>query len=154
MRKASSRLSERDVRLKSELESGKSVCAALRSAGFPESRAKQGRRAVPKRVLADLAASGSEYAAIGKTLDAEHVEHFIAGKAYMSAVTGDSKGLEGAKLLGSMAKYNLFASEQQAAVLVINAPEGWLQLANVPKPEPKQLEGEVVSEVIHSPVTK
>jgi len=101
---------------------GASYRDALLHAGYSLKTAKTGRSAVPAAMWDEIVSLGRRYAAIGAKLDAAEVSNTIKGRLYINAVAGKSDGNEACKLLGSHKDHQLFQSDSQTGVIVLQAP--------------------------------
>jgi hypothetical protein len=100
----------------------------LLAAGYSENVAKRGK--LPKVLVRAIAAMGRQFQDIGKELNAETVTNTVKGRLFYNTITGESKGIDAAKALGSMKEYQLFQPDSLTGVIVLQQPS--LALAGKP----------------------
>jgi hypothetical protein len=114
-------MSDKDPRaLVEALKNGATTQDAMMAAGYSEKTAKHGgKKALSRKMLEAIHEQGLELARIGEKLNPAHVEKSIAGQLYANMITGESKGNEAAKLLGSMVKFGAFKSDANTNVIIL-----------------------------------
>jgi hypothetical protein len=100
----------------------------LLAAGYAPGQAKRGK--LPKMLLRAIASQSKQFEGIGKTLDPERVANTVKGRLFYNTITGESKGIDAAKALGSMKEYQLFQPDSLTGVIVLQQPS--LALAGKP----------------------
>jgi hypothetical protein len=107
---------------------GRSKTSVLIEAGYSPKQARKCK--LPKMLVKAIAANGRQYQEIGKDLNVEVVTNTIKGRLFHNVVTGESKGIDAAKALGSMKEYQLFQPDSLTGVIVLQQPS--LALAGKP----------------------
>jgi hypothetical protein len=74
-------------------------------------------------VLKTIPKQGQRLAELGKNLTAEQQEHVVRGRLFKNVMTGQDKGAQSAKLLGSDRRVNMFTPDNQTGVIVLNCPQ-------------------------------
>jgi hypothetical protein len=115
-------------RLASLLAQDVPVCDALRQSGWSNTQSVKGWDAVPDRVMAMLPKRAKKLATLGKTIDKETRKHLIRGRLIDNLVKGKDGGAMSAKILGSDSELNLWVSDYQAGLIILNVPQSIAQL--------------------------
>jgi hypothetical protein len=102
------------------LVNGDSPKEVLLAAGYSANVAKRGK--LPKVLIRAIAATGKQFQEIGKELNAETVTNTVKGRLFYNTITGESKGIDAAKALGSMKEYQLFQPDSLTGVIVLQQP--------------------------------
>jgi len=91
-------------------------------------QAKKAWAAVPAEVLkmAGMSKKGKVLAAMGAQITAKMQEDLVRGRLAQNVISGKDGGSHSAKLLGSDRRVSMFTPEQQAGVIIINAPKALL----------------------------
>lgn len=120
-------ITEKDRQIATELLEGKSIIESLVGHGYNENYANKGQAALTKGIKAALLEHGMKYDWMGSQLldNPKLIESSVVGFLYESMLKRSAKGVTAAKLLGQHRKVDMFASESQNNVLVIQAPSGW-----------------------------
>lgn len=132
---------DRDRKAAQLLLDGKRIYEALKEAGFPESTCLRGKASITGAIVQAMKEQGPEFAHIGNLLrrDPENVKELVTGFLYTSLLQRSSKGVNAAKLMGSIKEIDMFAKpEAQTNVVVVQAPADWHGLPE----QVKQLEQE------------
>lgn len=119
------------------LAAGKPIQTAMLEAGYAPGTARLGMQAVPLTVQA-LGMKGSSVYRVGKALTTDDMRALAIGRLAINVTEGKDGGVMSAKTLGSHRELNLWTSETQVGVMVINAPETSVKpLADVPEETPE-----------------
>lgn len=135
---------ERDMKAARLLLDGRSIQSALIEAGFPESTASHGKAAITGSIVKALRKCGLNHSHIGQVFrsDVEGVKDAIFGWLYTAMEARNSKGVNAAKLLGSIREIDMFAKpEITQNNVIINAPPDFNPMPKEAKPReaPKAL---------------
>lgn len=98
------------------------VGEALRKAGWSDRQSLKGWAAVPDKVFAQLPKKAQKLAALGKNTDRETRKDLVRGRLIQNTISGKDGGSLSAKILGSDSDLNMWQSELQQGVIVLNAP--------------------------------
>jgi hypothetical protein len=134
VRAKAQRPTERQKKAAEGLRAGKTIKAALLDAGYAETTAKMGMRAVPLSVQT-LGIKGSGVWRVGKGLSIDDFKYLALGRLAVNTAEGKDGGVMSAKTLGSHRELNLWTPESQIGLIVVNAPTGAGKLEELPKEE-------------------
>lgn len=103
------------------LAEGKSIRQSMLDAGYAQSTADQGFRAVPATVLA-IMPKESNLVELGRALDTEVQESLVRGRLAYGTIVGSDKGVLCAKALGSERRVNMFQPDSATGIIVLQVP--------------------------------
>ena len=118
-------------------DTNKTIKSAMLEAGYAPGTARLGMQAVPMTVQA-LGLKGSSVYQAGRGMSIEDLKHLAIGRLVLNVTEGRDGGVMSAKTLGSHRELNLWQSESQVGVLVVNAPDSGVKLAPVPDEVPSK----------------
>lgn len=120
-------VTEKDRQIAKELMEGKPILEVMVGHGYHESYARKGRAALTKGIKLALLEQGTKYEWMGQQLleNPQLIESSVVGFLYESMMKRTNKGTTAAKLLGQHRRVDMFASDAQQNVLVIQAPVDW-----------------------------
>ena len=103
------------------LAQGESYTKALLAAGYSPNVAKKGRAGVPDKVMRMVGPKAIKLRELGKLSPNVHKE-LLLGRLCENVLQGKDGGTLSAKALGSTKEIDLFRTESQVGVIVVNAP--------------------------------
>jgi hypothetical protein len=120
-------VTEKDRIIAAEILKGVPIYQGLVGNGYSEKVARQGNAKVSKAIKLAMLEMGQRDDWMGEQLLANPklIENTVVGWLYRAMQDGRSRGVTAAKLLGQHRKVDMFASDQQNNVMVIQAPSDW-----------------------------
>ena len=103
------------------LAQGESYSSALLAAGYSPNVAKKGRAGVPDAVLRMVPKKAAKLRELGK-LGSDVYRELVLGRLAENTIQGKDAGVMSAKTLGSTKELDMFRTESQVGVIVVNAP--------------------------------
>jgi len=103
------------------LAQGVSYSEAMIQSGYSVNTAKRGKDGVPDVVWRMVPAKAKRLLELGK-LDTETYKRLTLGRLADNVIQGKDGGVMSAKALGSTRELDLFRTESQVGVIVVNAP--------------------------------
>lgn len=103
------------------LAQGKPIRTALIEAGYSPKQAAKGKKALTAPILNALAKHGKHLRDMGRQalIDPTHMHELAVGRTMYAALTGDSKGLDAAKQLGSHKSVNCWQQDVSTGTVII-----------------------------------
>jgi hypothetical protein len=108
------------------LKAGTPVCKALLDAGYSETQARKGRRAIPKKVLRMLTPKVKKLLDLGN-IDPHTQENLARGRLALNTIEGKDGGSMSAKILGSDRRVNMWQPDIQQGLIIITPPQSVLE---------------------------
>lgn len=120
-------VTDKDRKIAKELLTGKSIYDVLTENGYSPKWARQGKAALSKGMQSAMLEQGQRIEWLGEKLleNPRLIENSVVGWLYQAMIDGRSKGVTAAKLLGGHRKVDMFTSDAQQNVLIIQAPSDW-----------------------------
>jgi hypothetical protein len=118
---------EKDRDMAKEILAGKPIYEVLIANGYSPKWARQGKAALSKAIQSAMLEQGGRFEWMGARLleNPQLIENSVVGWLYQAMIDGRSKGVTAAKLLGTHRRVDMFASDAQQNILVIQAPSDW-----------------------------
>lgn len=125
------------------LSQGLPISKALTQAGWSKQNANRGKRALTQPIVAELLKQNVHLEDLGRELLAspEQMHRLAAGRTGYAVLTGDEKGLQAAKQLGSHKSVNCWQQDVSTGVIVIQMQQPMQDSLSKPiltLPEPEE----------------
>lgn len=125
------------------IASGSTPKQALTEAGWSPKQAAKGRKALSKPILMELSRLGKPLKQLGRQalINPQEMHELAVGRTMYSALTGDEKGLQAAKQLGSHKSVNCWQQDVSTGVIVIQMQQPMHDALSKPilaLPEPEE----------------
>lgn len=115
---------DRQLLAAENLAKGMPIKHALIAAGYPETSAKQGKRAISNKTIELLSRKNRHYAVIGRLFNAEQRADIVRGKLLENVSTGKDSATKSCELLGKDTEVAIFRADQNQVQVNIAIPQG------------------------------